>query len=215
MFLSIALKQLILHCSYATLKDYASKLLVASSVPLLLRIIISDLEEATYVGGVARPDIIEYLLELIYCSREGLTSNELIELIRMDQQRQEASGCQEPRPYLEQSSWVQLIYSPQQLLAPRKGLYNFTHDYVRQAVEAVYFGNRSRFDELKTAEAKEKRRKVHRWLAIFFEMKSAVDNVTLTSMDEYPRSMRELTYHQRMAELRPSVIVAAWVRPRS
>ena len=104
MFLSIALKQLILHGSYATLKDYASKLLVASSVPLLLRIIICDLEEATYVGGVARPDIIEYLLELIYCSREGLTSNELIKLIRMDQQRQEVSGCQEPRPYLEQSS---------------------------------------------------------------------------------------------------------------
>ncbi len=46
-------------------------------------------------------------------------------------------------------------------------------------------------------------------------MKSDVDNVALTFQDEYPRSMLELTYHQRMASIRPSVIVAAPVRPFS
>jgi hypothetical protein len=233
MFLSLALKQLISHGSYMTLQSYRDKLLLASSVPQLVTIIITDLQASTFVGGIHRPDIIASIFQLIYCSREGLTGSEIVDVIAM-RQKQEANRIN--IPFLTQESFMHLVFGLRQLIVSKRGILNFVHDFVRQAVESLFFCGGSNFAQLEAdliglsstatvdvnsllkaknvlTAAQGRKTDLHRSLAAFFQIRADIDNSTLTHFAKYPRSMRELTFHQRKANIRPAVVVATRVRP--
>ena len=207
LFLSLALNYLILHGSYMTLKAICQRVLEAQSVPQLLQIIIKDVEASTYVNGQLLPHIIQNIFQFVYCSREGLTSDELIELINIslhhnhNHMSSSNSTGEGTRPTkLDKSSWVPIELSLHQLLVSRRGLLNFSHDFVRQAVEALYFGNGKTFvvleemeDSINLKTALEKRKSLHKDLAIYFRVKADSDGDKLY-MDEYPRPMRELDF---------------------
>ena len=97
------------------------------------------------------------------------------------------------------------------------GLCNFTHSFVSQAVERSYIYNGKSFAELQSSDndrSKELLRngreiiiKKHMELAVMFKNKN--DN----SKDEDSRPLREQEYHERKANMRPSVIVIIRARP--
>ena len=217
MFLSLTLKQLISNGSWATLRTYRDKLLSVSSVPELMEIIITDIKDTVYVSTVHRPDIIHSIFQLIYCSREGLYANEIVDIVRMHQKNH--PDLRE-MPVMDKQACFPILTGLKHLLTCRRGIYNFSHDFVRQAVESLFFCNGTTFADLiasgdteRLRIAREEELNVHRLLCAYFSMSAGIDNSTLTWQGAYPRPMRELTYHQRKAGVRPSVVVAARLRP--
>lgn len=256
MFLSFIMRQLITHGSYSTLVPCRDRLLSAQTVPELLGLVLEDAENVCTIGGCNCPELIKVVMRYTLCSREGLSSDEIVTLVRQDQRAQrhidviqrhaeglapaedisaettEVSSKNGRGPvslkdsaFLETETWITIAYSLQFLLAKRKGVYNFMHDFVRQAVEARYFCHGHTFSTLEfraledpimrelLREATVMKRRIHQRLSLFFQEKADFEDTTLTRVDEYPRPMREVTYHQRMAGIRPSVVVASRVRP--
>jgi hypothetical protein len=92
-----------------------------------------------------------------------------------------------------------------QFLIHGKGLYNLSHDYVRSAVRQKF---KLENDEKQLMEAGIA---VHQTLAAYFTKQcsssNSSDSMTVT------RLMRELTYHERRANLRPCVLIIVRCRP--
>jgi hypothetical protein len=188
MFLSLMLSHINVHGAWNTVKTIRDRLLEARNVPALLNIIIGEIEASEYTfkaGGSS--EAVATVLKTIFCSRAGLNAAELIALTGFTGKPDDVS-----------MAWLQMENNLQQLLVLRGGVYNFSHDYVRQAVEARYFSS-------KAAE-----KEVHVLLCDFFLKQS--DQAGSTS-EGSTRAMKELTYHQHKAGIRPSVMVVARIRP--
>eukprot|EP01042_Synura_sphagnicola_P036387 gene36387-biopygen3920 len=126
-------------------------------------------------------------------------------------------------------------------ISPRRGLFNITHDFVRQAVERKYFGEGRTLAELenewrsvrdyteatatviadlrlKFENAREVMKSHHKRLALFFQVLaysgSGGDRFNKDGGDVVQRRpSEEARFHQKQAGLRPSVTVAVRVRP--
>jgi hypothetical protein len=101
-----------------------------------------------------RPGLVGDALGLLWAARRGLTEAELLELLGRDGQ---------PLP---RAHWSALYLAIESAFLNRSGLLNFSHDYVRQAVERRYL---SRPRQEKQA---------HRRLADYFEMQQFGRRVT-------------------------------------
>eukprot|EP01042_Synura_sphagnicola_P036287 gene36287-biopygen408 len=241
MFITLALNFLISHGSHSYLKTKGvMEVLAARDVPDLLQLILSKITES-YSGAVGEGstvDVIEYVLCAVCCSRVGLTGVELVQYLCQEQRR--ADGGQRPE-HIDSTKWVQLEMLLHLFISPRRGLFNMTHDFVRQAVERKYFGvgrtlaglenewrsardNReSTADEiadlrLKLENAREVMKSHHKRLALFFQILaysgSGGDRFKKEGGDAVQRRpSEEARFHQKQAGLRPSVTVAVRVRP--
>eukprot|EP01042_Synura_sphagnicola_P036480 gene36480-biopygen6991 len=239
MFLTLALNFLISHGSYEYLRSKGvTEILASRDVPDLLQLTISKITDGLHVhsGGGSDPskvDVIEYILCAVYCSRVGLTGGELVQYLRQEQRR--ADGEERP-DHVDSNFWVRLEILLHLFISPRRGMFNFTHDFVRQAVERKYFGKGSTLAELESAlqlnrtagsansviadlsshlqVAKDVVKSHHKRLALFFQIlaysSAGVEDVESGGL-RVPTE--EARFHQKQAGLRPSVTVAIRVRP--
>ena len=216
-FLSLVMKCLVLYGSWATLMrtegNIRDKLLSAQSLSELIMIMIEHVEirASTETGRVGT---VKNILMYIFCSREGLTMDELKDLLVQDWKLLDRESS--PSIAVGPGFWLTLItYSMEHLLDCRQGLYNFSHDSVRQAVERAYFGNGKLIDELRdegealVSAHKIKTNKHHR-LALYFKVRSDSDESPMTRDS---RVRREAVFQEVRGGNRPSVIVATRVRP--
>ena len=132
MFLSLALNYLILStssssnhdCKATKCKDILEVRMVPELIVLTIRIISETLKEKN--NGF---DVVKDVLCLTACSSSvGLTITELAEIIKLEKKRIE-----------DIDSWRLAL---RQIIAPRRGYFNFTHDYVRKAVEELFFADK-------------------------------------------------------------------------
>eukprot|EP01042_Synura_sphagnicola_P036508 gene36508-biopygen7960 len=243
MFMTLALNFLISNGSYQYLKDKgATEVLATRDVPDLLQLILSKITDGFNVysvveGGGRQVDVIEYVLCAVYCSRVGLTGGELVQYLRQEQRRADGGDRSE---HVDSTVWVKLEMLLYLFISPRRGLFNFTHDFVRQAVERKYFGDGHTFTELETEwlrarddiestasevanlklkieNAREVMKSHHKRLALFFQIlaySGAGDRVEEGGGGVAQRvHSEEARFHQKQAGLRPSVTVAVRIRP--
>eukprot|EP01042_Synura_sphagnicola_P036532 gene36532-biopygen8865 len=241
MFMTLALNFLISHGSYQYLKSKGvSEIMAARDVPDLLQLILSKITESYTgaAGGGSAVDVLENVLCAVYCSRVGLPSGELVQYLCHEQRR--ADGGERPE-HIDSTKWVQLEMLLHLFISPRRGLFNTTHDFVRQAVERKYFGEgrtlaelenewRSTRDDtvatasvmadlrLKFENAREVMKSHHKRLALFFQILaysgSGGDRFNKEGGEVVQRRpSEEARFHQKQAGLRPSVTVAVRVRP--
>eukprot|EP01042_Synura_sphagnicola_P036385 gene36385-biopygen3899 len=243
MFMTLALNFLISNGSYMYLKSKGvTEILAARDVPYLLQLILSKITDS-YTGGAGdrnNVDEIEYVLCAVYCSRVGLMAGELVQYISQEQRKVDGGQRTE---HIDSTKWVQLEMLLHLFISPRRGYFNMTHDFVRQAVERKYFGEGRTLAELEkewlsardtagssTAALADLRSKLenaqgmlkahHRRLALFFEIRaySSKLNARLGEEDKsgdvvQRHPTEEARFHQKQAGLRPSVTVAVRVRP--
>eukprot|EP01042_Synura_sphagnicola_P036562 gene36562-biopygen9986 len=135
MFMTLALNFLISHGSYKYLKSKGvTEILAARDIPDLLQLILLKITESHSgaAGGESIVDVLEYVLCAVYCSRVGLTGGELVQYLCQEQRK--ADGGERP-DHVDSTKWVQLEMLLHLFISPRRGLFNITHDFVRQAVE--------------------------------------------------------------------------------
>eukprot|EP00961_Rhodomonas_salina_P148613 2000502-Rhodomonas_salina.1 len=88
------------------------------------------------VFNVEIPELVGRSLLVIWASREGVTERELLGVLNL-QRGKDASG--RPGPAVQYTKhWLPLRFAMQRLVQPRAGLWNFSHDFVRQAVERLF-----------------------------------------------------------------------------
>jgi hypothetical protein len=187
MFLSLALNYMNVHGNWNTITDIRKKLLAAHNVPEILDIIIAEIEKSEFTGLSA--EAVEAVLKSVFCSRAGLTAAELTALAGITGTEEEVT-----------SAWIVMENNLQLLLVLRSGVFNFSHDYVRQAVHARYFARAGEAG----AETE-----VHKALCEYFMGQAS----SAAAAEGSTRAMKELTYHQHKAGIRPSVMVVARIRP--
>eukprot|EP01038_Epipyxis_sp_PR26KG_P005753 gene5753-7943_t len=211
LYLTLALNYLIQYASYDTLKEEGlsgqfNALITSENVSQLLISIIRRMEESLYIRGVHRPDIIQFALQLIYCSNEGLSEKELIQIFN-SQLSKSPTTSSFTQTSISNSDWFVIDYFLSQFISLRGEFYSFTHAYVRQAVRSLYFGISDDSQLLN-----ENQKRIHQILVNYFrnEVKSLkIDE----ELEDYPRAMKELTFHQRKIGDRPSVLTAVRIRP--
>eukprot|EP01042_Synura_sphagnicola_P003139 gene3139-biopygen3391 len=229
-----------------TFPPSVKEILASRDVPDLLQLMLSKITDefnrqtTGEVDGRGRSavDVIEYALCAVYCSRLGLTGDELVQYLRQEQRR--ADGEERP-DHIDSTVWVRLEMLLHLFLSPRRGMYNITHDFVRQAVERKYLGAGSTLAELemewltardtaacspsvildyskKLQNAKEVLRSHHTRLALFYQI-LAYSGTGSGRVAEWAGGVvqrvpsEEARFHQKHAGLRPSVTVAVRVRP--
>ena len=220
MFLSIALDYLVRHASWSYLKfKLYNEVLDAETVPKLLQLSIQKIEAT---NGPSLSDTIEKILCLIYCSRVGLTSQELIDIIKIWRQQDKVPDENAFSDLnLNQTTWYRMENALSLFIMVRGGFFNITHDYVRQAIEQHYFGNGRTLASLdkeassnnesaqsKLKEAKLKLKKIHTLLSHFFQLQSYGGKASLER-----ETIEEIRYHQKLGSIRPSILVGVRICP--
>ena len=97
--------------------------LQADSIPALLALVLERCE-TDYEND--RPHLVSDALRYIWAARQGISEAELLDLLGRDGQS------------LPQRMWSPLHLALEGMLFERDGLLNFSHDYMRQAVERRY-----------------------------------------------------------------------------
>lgn len=223
LYLALALNYLVLHGSFNYFKSVGcGELLAARSVPELLQLLIKMIADATFIHGKPGKEVIKNIFCFVYCSNQGMRVENILSLLLIEQRRVEGP---EAKPFVDAVAWVTLELALSQFIIPRNGRFGFSHDFVRQAIEAAYFGEgmtlaalqdkvavndkdqdaRAALDEAH-AQIKHVHSRMAAGLKIFSQGQDDDD-------DEYRESMKEVSYHQRKAGKYPSMFVAVRVRP--
>ena len=155
LFLQTLLDELRIVGRYELLDDQINGYLAAEDVPQLYERIL-----ARYEGDYDRdrPYLVRDAMTLIWAARRGLSESELLDLLGSEG---------EPLP---RAHWSPLHVAADRSLLTRSGLINFSHDYLRQAVENRYLS------------ADTDRREAHTRLADYF----APRDLTARKVDELP-----------------------------
>ena len=216
MFLSIALDYLVRHASWSYFKQKGcSEVLEFQTVPQLLESSIEKIEQT----DAELSHIMELILCFIYCSRIGLTSQELIDLVNM--REQPTVNLESSQFVLNQTTWYRMEIVLSLLITARGGFFNITHDYIRQAIEKRYFGKDKTIALLEkeaTAndepskkiliEARSKMKLFHQKLSKFFQLQS-YGGKALSDR----QTIEEIQYHQKKGGIRPTILVGVRICP--
>ena len=124
LYLKILLDELRVTGTHERLGERLSTYLAAPDIPALLQIVLSRYRE-DYEGD--RPDLVIKTLGLIWAARRGLTEDELLRLLRADDQ-----------PSLPPALWVPFRAALEENLVDHAGVLNFAHDSLREAVGAMH-----------------------------------------------------------------------------
>ena len=128
LFLSLAVNYLITHGTYQTVVldgSLISYMLDAKTVPELIARLLRKNVEAIECEGKLPSDLLQKVMCFIYCSLEGLTIKELMEL----------TGCR------DQQFWSLFAIRYQQLVTIEFGLVNFAHAFVKEAIEMEFLND--------------------------------------------------------------------------
>ena len=199
LFLTTALNFLIIHGNYDTIAGMVDRIVTTKSIQALYIFIIDELEKVQFMDTYIDSASTNYILKLLYCSREGLTADEIIKLLQEKFNKKMIDN--------NDSSSDNIVFAfetyLEQFIVKRRNLYNFSHDYVRIAIKEKF---RLEDDNELLSDGIA----IHKVLAEFFAKECNNSN---TESLELTRPMRELSYHERKANLRPSVTVIVRVRP--
>jgi nephrocystin-3 len=123
LYLQTLLDELRVVGTYEGLGEQIDGYLAAEDIPQLFGRILTRYEEDC---DRDRPKLVRDAMRLIWAARRGLSEAELLELLGSDGQ---------PLPH---AYWSPLHFAADRSLVTRSGLINFSHDYLRQAVENRY-----------------------------------------------------------------------------
>jgi tetratricopeptide (TPR) repeat protein len=133
-----------------------------------------------------RPGLVRDVMSLLWGARRGISEAELMDLVGSDGQ---------PLPIV---FWTPLYRAAEQSLVSRSGLINFSHDYLRRAVEQKYLAEKT------------DQQAMHLRLANYF----AGDKTDFRQIDELPWQLSAAQAWARLANLltQPAFFDAAWRR---
>lgn len=146
LFLCSLLEELRLFGDYDNLPNKIIDYLAAKDITELFEIILRRWE--TDYGIVNKPNIISEIFTAIWASRKGLTVTEICDFLK---------DGNDPLPHI---IITRLLYSTEKSLMFRGDVINYSHDFIRMAVEKKY---------LPTEDSKNK---IHLRLAKYFESSS-------------------------------------------
>lgn len=168
LYLRTVLDELRVSGTYECLNELLNDYLSAPDIPALLQKMLvrcrRDYERD-------RSGLVEEALGLIWAARRGLTEDELLRLLKAENETRLATAI-----------WNPLRFGLEQSLVDQGGILNFAHDYFRKAVEAVFI------------QSKEARDRLRLRLADFFE----VEPLARRSCDELPWLLRQADKRDRL-----------------
>ncbi|MDP6636522.1 MAG: tetratricopeptide repeat protein [Phycisphaerae bacterium] len=123
LYLQTLLDELRVVGSHDRLSEQIDEYLTAENIPQLYEQILNRYE-TDYDRD--RPNLVRNAMTLIWAARRGLSEPELLDLL---------GSAGEPMP---RAHWSLLHFAADRSLVTRSGLINFSHDYLRQAVENRY-----------------------------------------------------------------------------
>ena len=228
MYLSMILNQILIFGTWASVTSGSllRELLQAESIPSLMQQIILKCGKKLRCI-YSDVDILKEVMCYVYCSRGGLTSDEILTLLT------------DKYPALKNEMYDSLAlinyeFELPSILCNRLGMLTVEHKFVMDAIERTYILSDTTFAELefnynnaldpsanrdfgsKIDAGKKYVVSFHVELANMFKVKAGERQIEDTNGDgvnSFPRELRELEYHEREANMRPSVIVAIRCRP--
>jgi nephrocystin-3 len=168
LYLKILLDELRVTGTHERLDERLNDYLAASDIPALLKKVLARYQR-DYERD--RPGLVSEALGLIWAARRGLSENELLHLLKPENQEK-----------LPLAIWSPLRAALEEGLVDRGGILNFAHDFLRSAVEADFVPDEDRRDGLR----------LH--LADDFEQQPA----TARSCDELPWLLHQTKQHDRL-----------------
>ena len=170
LYLQTLLDELRVVGKYENLGNQIYDYLTAETVPQLYQKVLARYE-TDYDRD--RPDLVRDVMTLLWAARRGLSEPELLYLLGREG---------EPMPH---AHWSPLRFAADRSLVIRSGLINFSHDYLRQAVQNRYLPTDT------------DRHKAHTRLADYFEPRELNDR----KVDELPWQLAQSESWQRLYDL--------------
>ncbi|MBK6860463.1 MAG: tetratricopeptide repeat protein [Saprospiraceae bacterium] len=168
LFVKILLDELRITGTHEKLEERIRFYLDAESISNLLDRIL-DRYQKDYDKD--RPNLVEETLGLIWSARRGLSEQELLELLKSDD-----------HPQLPHAIWNPLRSALAEFLIDKNGILNFSHDFLKNAVEEKFVYNQDKQDDFR----------LH--LADYFERIP----ITERSCDELPWLLKETESFERL-----------------
>jgi nephrocystin-3 len=168
LYLKILLDELRVTGTHEKLDERLDEYLKAEDIPTLLRNVIERYQR-DYEHD--RKGLVSETLGLIWSARRGLTETELLQLLRPDN-----------LPQLPLVIWSPLRAVLEENLIDRGGILNFTHDFLRSAIEAAFLKDLDKKDDLKIQ------------LANYFEAQTPTER----SCDELPWLLRQAELYESL-----------------
>ncbi|MBK8296710.1 MAG: DUF4062 domain-containing protein [Saprospiraceae bacterium] len=168
LFVKILLDELRITGTHEKLEERIRFYLDAESISNLLDRIL-DRYQKDYDKD--RPNLVEETLGLIWSARRGLSEQELLELLKSDD-----------HPQLPHAIWNPLRSALAEFLIDKNGILNFSHDFLKNAVEEKFVYNQDKQDDFR----------LH--LADYFERIP----ITERSCDELPWLLKETESFERV-----------------
>jgi nephrocystin-3 len=156
LYLRIILEELRIFGNFDKLGEHLKAHLQAETIPELYQKVLVRLEEDYQPAEFEH--LVKNALSLLWAARQGLNESEILAILKVPQ-----------------AIWSPLYLALQNALVSRRGLLDFFHDYLRQAVETMYLNS----PETKQA--------VHRQLADYFEQQSPDARIA----DELPYQLEQ------------------------
>lgn len=133
LFIKLLLDELKATASHELLDELLKKYLSAKSIPELIQLIVIRYQKDYDVN---RKDLVKDTLSLICAARRGLSESELLQLLKPE-------GLQK----LPQATWAPFRAVLEEQLISRSGIWNFTHDYIRQVVARLFLFDQDHLNE--------------------------------------------------------------------
>jgi nephrocystin-3 len=162
LYLRTLLEELRVLGRYEELDNRINYYLAAVTVEDLFELVLERLE-SDYEYAAETIGMVKYVMSLIWASRRGLSEIELLDLL---------GRRGEP---LQHAHWSPFYLAVEESLVSKTGLLNFSHNFLRKAVEDRYLHN------------SELRRNVHLRLAAYFEKRE----LDYRKVDELPWQLRQ------------------------
>lgn len=133
LYLKILLDELRVTGTHDKLDERLNDYLASNDIPALLGKVLVRYQHDYEVD---RKGLVSEALGLIWVARRGLTENELLELLKPTNLSQ-----------LPLAIWTPLRSAIEEMLIDRGGIINFTHDFMRNAIETAYLSSIDKKDE--------------------------------------------------------------------
>jgi DNA replication protein DnaC len=213
LYLTLALHEIITSGTWSTLSKKVHDVLSRKDIVSLINLIFDRLEHLLNTVEDTQTEFVRNCLILIYCSRKGLTEAEIMELSNIHFKYHQKLNVK-----LSQRHWLALAFGLGKLLNDCSGLYNFSHPFVRKAVEKRFI---LPHENATPEEIERVKHDIHLRLATYFKLKAEFDTSSSSSSyssggvmgQEIPRALKEIDYHYISAGVSPPVTVAVRVRP--
>lgn len=130
LYLKVMLNELRVFGVFEDVEEYFEKLLGAQNLKQLFQHVFKRLE-TDYEQE--HPNLVREILSLLWVSKDGLSENEIFEILNY--------GRSDKQPYLTQRVFSPLLIALEEHLVDLNGQLNFSHLYIKEAVESQYLAS--------------------------------------------------------------------------